>query len=189
MHTKLASIVLMEFQFLMTRKGIMGKMRDWSALLDELKHQESLTSDSKLAAALGVTRGYLCAIRKGRKGVSLELAKDILARLGKTFEVENIERLFIPQKVSNHVSYLAAIRKKVILRAGGHCQLCGMEAPFKGLDGTPYLELHHVVPVCEGGSDDISNLVALCPNCNRKIDITQNLEDRETLKKLLEKYS
>ena len=30
------------------------------------------------------------------------------------------------------------------------------------------LDMHHLVPVGEGGSDDPNNLIALCPNCHRR---------------------
>ncbi|HDR7378766.1 TPA: HNH endonuclease [Bacillus toyonensis] len=35
-------------------------------------------------------------------------------------------------------------------------------------DGTPYLEVHHVVPLATGGEDSVENAVALCQNCHRK---------------------
>lgn len=55
--------------------------------------------------------------------------------------------------------------------ANGICQLCGLPAPFSGHDGQPYLEAHHIVPASEGGADSIENVVALCPNCHRKMHI------------------
>ena len=163
----------------------MEKQLNWPALLDELKCKESLSSDSQIATALGVSPSYICAVRKGRKGVSLELAKDILARLGRNFEDEYIESLFIPTKVRRHREYIADMRRQVILRTNGNCQLCGNEAPFKGRDDLPYLEVHHVVPLYDGGSDVISNLVALCPNCHRMVEICPNSETQDKLKKLV----
>ncbi|MCG5502267.1 HNH endonuclease [Ectothiorhodospira lacustris] len=53
--------------------------------------------------------------------------------------------------------------------ANGLCQDCGNTAPFltKGTN-EPFLEVHHVVPLSQGGEDTIENVVALCPNCHRK---------------------
>ncbi len=56
-------------------------------------------------------------------------------------------------------------------RAGGSCQLCNMPAPFKDHNGEPYLEIHHIVPLEEGGPDTIENVAALCPNCHRKMHV------------------
>jgi 5-methylcytosine-specific restriction protein A len=54
-------------------------------------------------------------------------------------------------------------------RADGICQLCNRPAPFKDRNGEPYLEIHHIIPLAQGGSDIIGNVVALCPNCPRKM--------------------
>jgi hypothetical protein len=54
--------------------------------------------------------------------------------------------------------------------AGGRCQECKNEAPFKRrADNSPYLEVHHRVPLSRGGEDSVANAVALCPNCHRKL--------------------
>ena len=53
--------------------------------------------------------------------------------------------------------------------AAGTCQDCGHDAPFMNrLTKQPYLEVHHILPLSEGGDDSIDNVVALCPNCHRK---------------------
>jgi 5-methylcytosine-specific restriction enzyme A len=56
-------------------------------------------------------------------------------------------------------------------RADGACQLCSMPAPFRDHNGEPYLEIHHIVPLEEGGPDTIENVAALCPNCHRKMHV------------------
>jgi hypothetical protein len=52
-------------------------------------------------------------------------------------------------------------------RAGGICELCEKEGPFLDKENQPYLEVHHIVPLAEGGPDTVDNAVALCPNCHR----------------------
>jgi 5-methylcytosine-specific restriction protein A len=52
--------------------------------------------------------------------------------------------------------------------ANGTCEMCLNDAPFKKENGDPYLEVHHVLPLSEGGSDTIENTVAVCPNCHMK---------------------
>lgn len=59
---------------------------------------------------------------------------------------------------------------QALLDAGGRCQECKAEAPFKRkTDNTPYLEVHHRIPLSRGGEDSLANAVALCPNCHRKL--------------------
>jgi hypothetical protein len=54
-------------------------------------------------------------------------------------------------------------------RAKGVCERCVKDAPFvRGSDGRPFLEVHHVIPLSEGGGDTVDNAVALCPNCHRE---------------------
>lgn len=53
--------------------------------------------------------------------------------------------------------------------ANGICEDCKQMAPFyRKSDGSPYLEVHHIKPLSEGGKDTLKNTVALCPNCHRK---------------------
>lgn len=54
-----------------------------------------------------------------------------------------------------------SIRYEVLKRANGHCSLCGASI----LD-TP-IDIDHIIPRTKGGSNDISNLQALCDRCNR----------------------
>ena len=68
-------------------------------------------------------------------------------------------------------------------RAQGHCQLCGKPAPFVDREGKPYLETHHIVWLSEGGEDSITNTVALCPNCHRKMHILNSEDDVKNLLK------
>jgi diadenosine tetraphosphate (Ap4A) HIT family hydrolase len=54
-----------------------------------------------------------------------------------------------------------SVRYQVLTQAKGRCELCGIPAEQKALD------VDHIVPRNKGGSDDISNLQALCYSCNR----------------------
>jgi 5-methylcytosine-specific restriction protein A len=60
--------------------------------------------------------------------------------------------------------------------AEGHCDGCGEPAPFQKL-GLPYLEVHHVKPLAEKGSDQVTNAVALCPNCHRRCHHSSDNEE------------
>lgn len=61
-----------------------------------------------------------------------------------------------------------AVKAWVLQVADGRCEGCLQVAPFQGIDGLPYLEVHHVMPLSHHGSDRISNAAALCPNCHSR---------------------
>ena len=71
------------------------------------------------------------------------------------------------------------------LRAKGICQLCNQSAPFNSEDGTPYLEVHHIVWLSMDGVDTLSNTVALCPNCHRKMHVINDAKDIKILQERL----
>lgn len=72
-----------------------------------------------------------------------------------------------------------AVKAWVLQAAGGRCEGCGSPAPFIGMDGLPYLEVHHVMPLSSHGSDKTTNAVALCPNCHRRC---HHSKDRDEFK-------
>jgi len=55
-----------------------------------------------------------------------------------------------------------------LFQAKGFCGYCGSPAPFNKKNGSPYLEVHHVIPLAERGKDSLENTIALCPNCHRE---------------------
>jgi len=65
--------------------------------------------------------------------------------------------------------------------AKGICQLCLKPAPFENAKGVPYLETHHIVWLAKGGEDTITNTVALCPNCHKKMHVVDDKSDVEIL--------
>lgn len=50
-----------------------------------------------------------------------------------------------------------SVRKKVYRRDGYRCALC---------DSTKSLQVHHVIPRSEGGSNQLQNLICLCWKCH-----------------------
>lgn len=75
--------------------------------------------------------------------------------------------------------YVAAAAKRW---AKGKCQLCDNDAPFETPSGEPYLESHHIRWLSQGGADTIFNVVALCPNCHRRMHILNDAKDVKCLK-------
>jgi 5-methylcytosine-specific restriction protein A len=61
------------------------------------------------------------------------------------------------------------VRCYVLARAKGKCEGCSTPAPFVRPDGTPYLEPHHLLRLSDGGPDHPAHVIALCPNCHRRV--------------------
>ena len=77
-----------------------------------------------------------------------------------------------PEKTySNVTNYVRDPKVKawVLKEANGRCESCEADAPFTTAEGEPFLEVHHLRRLADGGSDTVSNAVALCPNCHREM--------------------
>jgi hypothetical protein len=71
--------------------------------------------------------------------------------------------------VVTHYNRETSVKAWVLAKANGVCECCNKKAPFNTIEGQPYLEVHHVLAISEGGSDTVSNVVAICPNCHREL--------------------
>jgi 5-methylcytosine-specific restriction enzyme A len=61
---------------------------------------------------------------------------------------------------------------EVLSRAQGKCEICKADAPFlRASDNSPFLEIHHTLPLADGGKDAVENAQAVCPNCHRKMHL------------------
>ncbi|MDN3362207.1 HNH endonuclease [Priestia megaterium] len=113
------------------------------------------------------------------KDLSEEHLKSIIV------EQQSQERNVVTRQINTFMrkTYIKEYAKKI---AQGICQLCDKEAPFIDRQGNPFLEVHHINYLSKGGEDEIDNVVALCPNCHRRIHM---LEDEEDFKKILRRTS
>ena len=75
-----------------------------------------------------------------------------------------------------------AVKAWVLENADGTCESCSANAPFLTHDGFPFLEVHHVLLLAEGGPDCVENAVAVCPNCHRALHYSV---DRSAIKERL----
>jgi len=74
------------------------------------------------------------------------------------------------------------VKAWVLRNAKGRCEKCEKDGPFIKEDESFYLEVHHLIPLSDGGADEIYNAVALCPNCHRELHYSKAKED---VKKIL----
>lgn len=71
------------------------------------------------------------------------------------------------------------VRNLVKIRSNGYCEFCG-EMGFETANGALYLETHHIVPLCENGPDNVSNVIALCPRDHRMAHYCRDSSERRT---------
>lgn len=58
------------------------------------------------------------------------------------------------------------------LRAAHRCEVHGCAHPtFETSGGRPYSEVHHIVPLAEGGDDTIENVACLCPAHHKEVHL------------------
>lgn len=70
-----------------------------------------------------------------------------------------------------------------LARANDKCEMPNCDRGLiTKVDGTKYLEVHHVIGLAEGGDDSLENVAALCPHCHRAQHHSANkIELRELL--------
>lgn len=93
---------------------------------------------------------------------------------------ENPERDYV-ETTTGRYQRSSAVREYALARADGKCELCGEAAPFLKSNGEPYLEVHHVHELGEGGADHPSLVAAICPTCHREIHHGQRGEQLNEL--------
>jgi 5-methylcytosine-specific restriction protein A len=72
------------------------------------------------------------------------------------------------------------VKAWVLREAQGLCELCDASAPFVAHDDVPFLEVHHVKHLGDGGSDQVENAAALCPNCHRALHYAKDKAARKS---------
>lgn len=105
-----------------------------------------------------------------------ELAAEVSASLALS-KSARAKRLADAAKVPERIQIIsvgfrrnADVIVTALLRANGVCEKCKAKAPFlRRSNGSPYLEVHHWVPLSQGGEDTVKNAAALCPNCHREV--------------------
>jgi predicted HNH restriction endonuclease len=57
--------------------------------------------------------------------------------------------------------------KQAVNLLGNNCLFDNCGNKFLREDGTPYIEVHHIIPLCRGGEDGIWNLSVVCAHHHR----------------------
>lgn len=101
--------------------------------------------------------------------------KDFDTIVNESINRENLEKpkgSIIPKNSKSEVIIYERdpyVKAWVLKNSNGICERCKNKGPFMSIYGLPFLEVHHIKRLSDGGSDRITNVVALCPNCHREI--------------------
>jgi 5-methylcytosine-specific restriction protein A len=89
------------------------------------------------------------------------------AKLSQVFDEEKVEQVAGTKPVRRFKRSRDA-RDLVIARSQYKCEYdkCTGMPPDVDSRGNPILQVDHIVPLAEGGSDRPSNMIAICPNCH-----------------------
>jgi DNA-directed RNA polymerase subunit RPC12/RpoP len=66
----------------------------------------------------------------------------------------------VKENVKSILEYSKRTVAKIIKRAKLKCAMCGWDETS--------LDVHHIIERKNGGTNDMDNLIAICPNCHRK---------------------
>jgi 5-methylcytosine-specific restriction protein A len=128
------------------RPGLRKLCREFEAVLSSESHEPGYSFQADVEAALKLSS----EVRHSRLKSADPSPNRVIVRTFVFHRNPNIvaERLFL---------------------ANGTCDRRQLPAPFKRKsNGRPYLEVHHTIPLAEGGLDIVENTLALCPNCHRE---------------------
>lgn len=158
----------------------------------EIRRAKNITQQ-ELADRIGVNHTMISRYESGQVQPSMDKIILIAQVLGESIESIEAE---LPPRIA-YISYPRPLRlsnKKgasrlgpkhiecILSRANGKCELCGLPAPFIDFNGKPYLEISRIDPTPFNEESFLSNYVALCPNCNRKVARLRQPEDIEKLR-------
>ena len=132
-----------------------GELRDAIVFRLDVKNIEEITSSIN-----SVEAPKAVYITKPSKGKSLQQLREIALSSTPT-HASTQEKI---QSIQNRSTAIKLYAQK---RANGICEGCNEIAPFETKSG-PYLEVHHLTRLADGGADLPQNIIALCPTCHRK---------------------
>lgn len=166
----------------------------------EIRRAKNITQ-KELAQAIGVDETVVSRYEKGIINPPAERLEKIASYLNVSvntlldkkesipidYYIDQEQQVLVEYDMRRADEFAAA--KRIMAYVKGICELCGKPAPFCTKDGEPYLEAHFIDWLSEGGRPTIDNVVALCPNCHKKIHVLKLKEDLEYLRMMAKKHS
>lgn len=152
-------------------KGIYRYESDHQNLEDESRWFILQKVDTLAAKKPMTDEEYFYEIQKRVEKASQDTPQDRRRRLKEA--EEKPEKLSVS---STQYKRNPDVIAEVLERADGVCEQCHQPAPFiRASNLTPFLEVHHKIPLSDGGTDTVGNAIAVCPNCHQKAHYGANV--------------
>lgn len=95
----------------------------------------------------------------------------IIPQMERYLEIQEIlrlnERAIKQREVSEIRNFTKKYRSRILKLISDKCEICGFS--FQ-----PILQVHHIIPLSEGGGNELDNLSVLCPTCHHQIHYIKN---------------
>lgn len=115
------------------------------------------------------------------EALETEISEDIsiatLSELRKLALAASTANTTLKSRISLNRQRSQAIKTYALRRADGKCEGCFCSAPFFTTKGAPYLEVHHIYRLSDGGPDSPDAVVAICPNCHRQAHYARDAKE------------
>lgn len=138
-----------------------------------LLYHPELTTEKWLVVATSPNSSQLVlTVRSDSTDDQTEYENRVDSILSATTQIEKPSGKAAPQKSIKTLEQFERdpkVKAWVLQQAEGYCEVCSSSAPFVKASGLPYLEVHHIRSLGDGGSDTVTNTVAVCPNCHRAL--------------------
>jgi predicted HNH restriction endonuclease len=170
--TKKSYYLLLADQFGRSLKSIEYRMQNISYVLSLHGREwiQGLAPAKNVGTNVAAEIESLLAKAEGRAAVPAIAFEASVETQLKRKEIQPPTGVAVPKRVTSSSSGFERdpeVKAWVLINAQGICESCEQPAPFTSVTGHPFLEVHHVRPLADEGSDKIENAVAICPNCHR----------------------
>lgn len=145
------------------------------SISQDFKDDKDDKDDKKSLKWFRIDRAFDWLTTTSEADLKIKLASDVSSSSSDTPEERRLRLDRAPRIPEKRLAVTTVFTRnpdviaEVLYRAQGVCEACNEYGPFvRRLDGSRYLEVHHKIPLAQGGEDSVENAVALCPNCHRK---------------------
>lgn len=157
-------------------RGPQGLLNAVTSLRAHIEYYEAISKSTMHSLRNVATDAEKRIKARSEGGIAIQLFEAEVAKSLADSQGSRLKRLSQAEKTPKTLTVQttvfvrnADVVAEVLVRAKGYCEQCKNAAPFlRAKDGTPYLEVHHIVQLSQGGEDSVSNAIALCPNCHRE---------------------